>query len=953
MAESRFYYPIVVRRGTGSANLDAPFVIGLPLTPNAFGYACVLADDDGQAQQGLYIWDDKRWRFCLPQRDVSVGVIDGYTITVYYDQTDPITDFPDGTLLFRNGALVPGTPTIEPSRGTIFVTMTPTFGTGSGSVESVNSVLPDSSGNVSINIADIPGLEDALAEAGDVKTVNQIGPDSQGNIELVPNDIGAVSLTQVGAPNGVAGLDVNGQVPLSQLPPLDKAHYQGLYDAATDTPPLPEPSLENEGSYWIVSVAGTVDGVDYLPRDWIISTGVSYAKISNQGGTVVSVNGAAPDGNGNVTVPAATITVPGTVYVPVNGGLTIGPDGELVISDDVINQIGFTPANVLYVSSNGNPATGNGTVNNPFTTISDAVTAASDGTAIIIRSPGTFVENVIIDDKQVALLSETGSAYNNTPAIIEGFLQLGGTKAISIQDLGIRWSGAGAGFRVNQVGNTSGFRIRTLVITTSSAAQAIQVDDSGGAWTGSLIIDGLYTNDGKIQIDAGYTSIHQMPQDSNSIVEVNGGTLDLGSVWRLLRLDHTNGAVYLRDVRMIGSSAAAPAIVSSAPASASNILSLVQVSTWTSATAQSYVNKTGTCAYIVDRLTRNLTSDVWTGTELVIKGTYDRDTIATRAGINYTGAAGTYVSTHLLGIDNALGLRLSTLTSAGGNTLVSNGPSGTLKGLATGTGISMSADANTLTISATGVQSLTSAGGTYSLVSSASGALYGLTAGTNITITQAGGATTISAAGVQSLTSVAGGTSLVQEASGTLKALAEGAGITLTEAGGVITITSSAASGVASVNGLAGAVTLAVGQGISLTPVGQTLTFANTGVLALSSVVSAGSYSLVNTTAGELKNIRPGVGVTMSEAAGVVTINSTGGGGGGVATLNGLQGDVELVPGTNIAINPVGNTLVINSTGGGSGGLSSVTNTTGTDPGLVADDGASTDCNHQAYHCRN
>src|SRR5690606_9877474 len=60
---------------------------------------------------------------------------------------------------------------------------------GEGAVSSVNSIEPDSNGNVDLGISNIPGLEDALDNAGQVKTVASKGPDSAGNVELDMSDI--------------------------------------------------------------------------------------------------------------------------------------------------------------------------------------------------------------------------------------------------------------------------------------------------------------------------------------------------------------------------------------------------------------------------------------------------------------------------------------------------------------------------------------------------------------------------------------------------------------------------------------------------------------------------------------------------------------------------------------------------------------------------------------------
>src|SRR5690606_25893683 len=70
---------------------------------------------------------------------------------------------------------------------------------GAGAVSSVNSIDPDSSGNVNLGISDIPGLEDALDNAGKVKTVAGKGPDGSGNVALVKADVGLGNVDNVSA----------------------------------------------------------------------------------------------------------------------------------------------------------------------------------------------------------------------------------------------------------------------------------------------------------------------------------------------------------------------------------------------------------------------------------------------------------------------------------------------------------------------------------------------------------------------------------------------------------------------------------------------------------------------------------------------------------------------------------------------------------------------------------
>ena len=115
------------------------------------------------------------------------------------------------------------------------------------------------------------------------------------NLTSTP-DLTVYQLTsEKGQIDGYAGLDGNGQVPLDQLPQaaLGGLQFQGEWNAATNTPPIPDSAEENRGHYYIVSVAGNtiIDGVgDWDVGDIIASNGISWFKINNTD-SVTSVNG--------------------------------------------------------------------------------------------------------------------------------------------------------------------------------------------------------------------------------------------------------------------------------------------------------------------------------------------------------------------------------------------------------------------------------------------------------------------------------------------------------------------------------------------------------------------------------------------------------------------------------------------------------------------------------------
>lgn len=79
--------------------------------------------------------------------------------------------------------------------------------------------------------------------------------------------------SEKGAANGVATLDVNGKVVLTQIPDsvLGQLEYQGVWDFTT------LPTSTQKGQYWIASVSGN----GYEVGDWAVWNGVSFDKVDN------------------------------------------------------------------------------------------------------------------------------------------------------------------------------------------------------------------------------------------------------------------------------------------------------------------------------------------------------------------------------------------------------------------------------------------------------------------------------------------------------------------------------------------------------------------------------------------------------------------------------------------------------------------------------------------------
>ena len=85
---------------------------------------------------------------------------------------------------------------------------------------------------------------------------------------------GKINATEKAVANGVATLDVNGKVVLTQIPDsvLGQLQYMGIHNFSSSLPTATE-----KGQYWIASS----DGNGYITGDWAVWNGTSFNKVDN------------------------------------------------------------------------------------------------------------------------------------------------------------------------------------------------------------------------------------------------------------------------------------------------------------------------------------------------------------------------------------------------------------------------------------------------------------------------------------------------------------------------------------------------------------------------------------------------------------------------------------------------------------------------------------------------
>ena len=133
-----------------------------------------------------------------------------------------------------------------------------------------------------------------------------------------------ISADLIGAANGVASLDANQKVPLSQINDslIGQVEYRGVWNASTNTPTLPTTPTE-KGHYYVTSVAGSRFGHSFEIGDWVISNGASWDKVDNTD-AVSSVAGK----TGVVTLVASDVGAPPTTR-SISAGVGLSGGGDL------------------------------------------------------------------------------------------------------------------------------------------------------------------------------------------------------------------------------------------------------------------------------------------------------------------------------------------------------------------------------------------------------------------------------------------------------------------------------------------------------------------------------------------------------------------------------------------------------------------------------------------------
>lgn len=248
---------------------------------------------------------------------------------------------------------------------------------------------------------------------------------------------------QKGLANGYAPLDSGAKISEAYLPDsiVGQLEYQGTWNATTNTPTLPSASTV-KGHYYVTSVAGTYETIEYAIGDWIISNGTSWEKVDNTDAVTTVF--------GRIGAIVANSNDYSTFYHPLNGDLAANASTATTLKTArLINGTSFNGSSNITTAIWG--ATRTITIGDTAKSVSGSTNVAWSRAELGITKTNIDALNIDAD----TLDGQQGSYYAAANSLSNYLPLTGGnlTGSLNLQSNDLKFQGSDSGDIVWYDGN--------------------------------------------------------------------------------------------------------------------------------------------------------------------------------------------------------------------------------------------------------------------------------------------------------------------------------------------------------------------------------------------------------------------------------------------------------------------------------------------------------------------
>lgn len=267
-----------------------------------------------------------------------------------------------------------------------------------------------------------------------------------------------VDADQLGVASGVAELDGDGYVPLSQLPPsiVGAVKFIGLWNADDNLPALSD-ATGSKGDYYIISVAGNMNlgsgSIDWQPGDWVVHDGSVWDKVDNTESIKTFDGDATGSGFDSITLTLADTGVTAATYSDASKTLSIEVDSKGRLVDCSLTSIAINSTQVSGLATSATTDTTN-------------ASNISSGTLDSARlNLSTIVLDSLAAPTDITTLNASTTAHGLCP-------KLSGASTEFLNGIGVFSVPNGVGPYLIQTGNYNAFTF-DKILTDSTAGPMI------------------------------------------------------------------------------------------------------------------------------------------------------------------------------------------------------------------------------------------------------------------------------------------------------------------------------------------------------------------------------------------------------------------------------------------------------------------------------------------------